>query len=514
MSEETPSLEEQFLDRWIAVQDMVRAGHLAKSDEMEARIARIRNADDTGDLAGGIKEMDAILTGPKAAAAVTEEDRPQLVPKAEPKPDKPLKVDTSAAEKRLDAKFDAFEAELAKLERSLGIGPEDGSTEVPQNFHADSTEIPRAPDSTKPSPAAAPPPNGERGDYQFADPTPVEDVFASPPSQTIDDPFGLPDDQAGETESPSPPATQQPAPGEEEGAQQEPALSPQVQEAHGATTAQQPKAPESVPSPPATQQPAPHSPADVSIPKGAEPAKSAAAPSVPSLAPVAGETWDQQSERFRLMREMVEQGQGGDIPPMAAPAGQQAAKSSGAEQSEQSPWVQEQVKKLHEDAAKKDYSGKSDEELEAITEGRSAAKGADGGVDAQGPGLMDIMTGQAKLDWHTGDYEFSRTTAKPAKGWNEAQKGRSAAPSINGDEGKGGAGSSLGSGGMTGGSVVTPGDVREFKDLLKEIRDLLKDQKKENGQKKDGQSAGFGSALPPKPTLLPNSVPPLKGTGK
>ena len=184
------------------------------------------------------------------------------------------------------------------------------------------------------------------------------------------------------------------------------------------------------------------------------------------------------------------------------------------EEKERSPFVQDQVKKLHEDASKFDFSGKSGEELEAITEGRSAAKGSDG-VDAVGPGFMDVLTGGARLDWHTGDYEFNRSTAKPAKGWEEAQKGRAAAPSINGDEGKGGSGATSGGiGGIGGTPIITTADVREFKDLVKEIRDLLKEKKKTGDQQQGNQNSGFGSALPPKPTLLPNSVPPLKGTGK
>jgi hypothetical protein len=567
-ADEPPSLEEQFVDRWIRVQDMVRAGHLAKSDEMEQRIARIRNADDAGDMAGGIKEMDAILTGPKAPAAVPESERPQLVPKAEPKPETPLKVDTSAAEKRLDAKFDAFEAELAKFERSLGIGPEEPmptANEPPVTTN----DEPIAPAAAKASPSAPLP--VEHHAYQFADPEEraVENPFELP--EPAADVFELPEDQSPKTEPPTPPASQQAAPASEPPM---PPLSPerrgQVQEPQRLDPAQQPKASEPPPSLPATQQAAPSQPvmteqatkvlpqpqepqttaathatpsqsvmtenpetektesstaADISIPKGPEAAKAAEPDPIPSFAPKAGETWDEQTERLRAMRKAIQEGRGGELTEPIAPAGSQAAPTAGPQddlvKNLRSELFGASDKLLAELAEKSGISPERHEEIKSRAAARAEDKAAERkqeeqrGLDPIMPGFWDVIGGGAKLDFASGDLEW-KGGSKAARGWDDAQddierrrssRGRSAAPSA----------PSLGDSeeprNFSSSPAVTANDVREAIGLLREILAAVKNPKPSQQSGQANQN-GFASALPPRQPIAPSSVPTFKGPAK
>jgi len=588
-------LEQQFLDRWIAVQDMVRAGHLAKTEEMEKRIARVRQADDDGDMAGGIKEMDAILGGPKAAAPVPKEERPKLVPDPTPKEEKPAKpIDTS----RLDALFDKLDAELSAVEQAIeSESAEQETQQETQNGDRTPNGKPVAgQDVTAQETQAAERSNTEQPNASVTDPA---TTATAPPSMqaapTVSEPSPAATEPATATAEPGY-DRQAAVSGYEAGLQKmaarhgakktpdEPRFAPRnygvppeqaqdrkvkelVQQAkqlvqkdlqaiaaaeiaanRGGYTAKHPPRLAEIAAWNRTQQGPPplpkeqaeffnrqyaeitgqqteyfpsqrYGPNDIESKAAAKAASAdggAPPPSGQQAAPGAGGEGGNSSETPNSSQG---QGSSPEIPDNSqeasaeAPSGSQAAPSMGGE----GDGYVDPVQKLKAEFAdqSKAFSAEMDEiDPEHSKRMAKFGKEAAHGMDAQSPGLWDVMSGQANLDWRTQEYEFKRTTAKPAKRWDEAQKGRQSAPSIrDGERGEGVAGFSSGSSGSAGGGSSFDRDVVN---LLKEIRDLLKskDGKKDQPSTATGNGNGFLAALPPKPAMVPNTVPAIKGVAK
>lgn len=574
-------VESAFLDRWVRVQEMVQSGHIAKSEEMEARIARVRQADDTGDMAGGIQEMDAILSGPKAAAPVPKEERPKLVPDPSPKEEKPAKpIDTS----RLDALFDKLDAELTAVEQAIESEPaeqnddrtpssdsfagQEVAAEKQDSAERSNTEQPNAaaapavvadiattvtaPTSMQAAPATTEP---DRTESHSIEPTYDKDAAAASyqaglqkmaarhgSKKTPDEPrfaprdYGVPPEQAQDRKV-------------KELVQQAKQLvqkdlqaiaTEEIAASRGGYTAKFPPRLAEVAAWNRTQQGPPPLPKEQAeffnrqyaeitgqqteyFPSqryGPRDIESKASPQVSSPPPSGQQAAPSSAggNSSETPNSSSEQGSSPEIPdnsPEAsaeAPSGSQAAPSMGGDDGYVDP-----VQKLKAEFGAK--FGEMDENLAKLPGhdpermekfGQEAAHG----MDVQSPGLWDVMSGKAHLDWQTQEYEFKRTSAKPAKRWDEAQKGRQSAPSIrDGERGEGVAWSSSGSSGSAGGGSSFDRDVVN---LLKEIRDLLKskDGKKDQQPTAAGNGSGFLAALPPKPAMVPNTVPAIKGVAK
>jgi hypothetical protein len=152
---------------------------------------------------------------------------------------------------------------------------------------------------------------------------------------------------------------------------------------------------------------------------------------------------------------------------------------------------------------------------------RAAAKAAEGGskqeeesygLNAVGPEFMDLLRGDARVNWKSMDLEFTRSTAKPALSWDEHERRVASRQAAVSGAGSGIDGASLGTPGV---SPISISDVREGLSLLREIRDFLKGPKQgSTPQGSPNKSGGFLGALPPAPSLLPSVVPPLKGPKK
>jgi hypothetical protein len=222
------------------------------------------------------------------------------------------------------------------------------------------------------------------------------------------------------------------------------------------------------------------------------------------------------------MRKAIQDGRGGEltepIGPKAAPAQAQAK--------DQPEWVKEQSKGMFDgtDALLKELAEKSGISPERHEElkSRAAAKAAEGGgskqeeesygLNAVGPEFMDLLRGDARVNWKSMDLEFTRSTAKPALSWDEHERRVASRQAAVSGAGSGIDGASLGTPGV---SPISISDVREGLSLLREIRDFLKGPKQgSTPQGSPNKSGGFLGALPPAPSLLPSVVPPLKGPKK